>query len=98
MLGLYSIYTANENQLKKNMAKIILVGLVLLFAFLWATGLLSRKPEEQVKSKNSSNIKEVEVLIIELKAKKLTKKDIELIDKTIEEQKNIPISIRFPHH
>lgn len=51
------------------MAKIILVGLVLLFAFLWATGLLSRKPEEQVKSKNSSNIKEVEVLIIELKAK-----------------------------
>lgn len=51
------------------MAKIILVGLVLLFAFLWATGLLSRKPEEQVKSRNSSNIKEVEVLIIELKAK-----------------------------
>ena len=51
------------------MGKIILTGLVLLFAFLWGVGLLSKKPKEQVKSKNSSNIKEVEVLIIELKAK-----------------------------
>lgn len=51
------------------MAKIILSGLVLLFAFLWSTGLLFRKSKEEVKGKNSSNIKEVEVLIIELKAK-----------------------------
>lgn len=33
-----------------------------------------------------------------LKAKKLTKKQIKLIDETVELQNKIPESIRYPHH